>query len=87
MTTLQEICLNSKLKPFTFVTHTTVFEDNNGCLRLAMTLAMTPRTKHIVIVYHWFCSHINKTITVVKVDTKLQIADIFTKPLPFEDFE
>ena len=85
-TILQELCDNFKLEPFSFVTHTTVFEDNNGYLHLAMTQAMTPRTKHIAIVYHWFRSHINKTITVVKVDTKLQIADIFTKPLPFEDF-
>ena len=86
-TILQELCKNFNLKPFTFVTHTTVFEDNNGCLRLAMTQAMTPRTKHTANVYHWIRSHINKTITIVKVDTKLKIADIFTKPLPIEDFE
>ena len=37
-----------------FKTHSAVYEDNNGALRLATTQAMTPRTKHIGIIYHWF---------------------------------
>ena len=49
---------------------------------------MTPRTKHIAIIYHWFRSHVqNKSVRIQKVDTKQQIADIFTKPLPEEDFK
>ena len=70
-----------------FVTHSTVCEDNNGALRLANTQAMTPRTKHIAIVCHWFRSHVGKTIFIEKIDTKIQTADIFTKPLGIEDFK
>ena len=59
-----------------------VFEDNSGALELANTPKLRPRTKHINIKYHHFRSHIEKkTISISKIDTKDQIADIFTKPL------
>ena len=85
---LKELCENFDLPTdISFVTHSTVFEDNNGALRLATTQAMTPRTKHIAIIYHWFRSHVmNKTVRIQKIDTKIQVADIFTKPLPEADF-
>jgi hypothetical protein len=69
--------------------HTTIWEDNVG----AMTLAnlelprMTPRSKHIAVKYHWFRQHVTKDggddggIIVKKIDTREQIADIFTKGL------
>jgi hypothetical protein len=69
--------------------HTTIWEDNVG----AMTLAnlelprMTPRSKHIAVKYHWFRQHVSDDggtdggIVVKKIDTKEQIADIFTKGL------
>lgn len=69
--------------------HTTVWEDNVG----AMTLAnlelprMTPRSKHIAVKYHWFRQHVSNDggsdggIVVKKIDTREQIADIFTKGL------
>ena len=47
-----------------------------------------PRTKHIAIKYHHFREHVkNKTITVLGINTKEQIADIFTKPLEKASFE
>ena len=36
----------------------TAFEDNNGALEMAKTPKMRPRTKHIAIKYHHFCTHI-----------------------------
>jgi hypothetical protein len=72
---------------------TKVHEDNAGCLILANTPLpyMTPRSKHYGTKYHWFRSHVGKTeegsLEVVKVDTKINIADIFTKGLTKLDFE
>jgi hypothetical protein len=44
---------------------------------------MRPRTKHIALKYHHFRSHVaNGSIKVRWIDTKHQLADIFTKPLP-----
>jgi hypothetical protein len=67
-----------------------VIEDNAGCMVLANAQLpnMTPRTKHIAIKYGWFRSHVKEgEIEVVKIDTKLQKADIFTKGLKRDEFE
>lgn len=65
----------------------TVFEDNSGCLKLAMTKRLTPRTRHIAVKYFWFLEKIDQGLAeVVKVDTKLQKADIFTKSLQPQPF-
>ena len=68
---------------------TTVYEDNNGALTLANLDPghQTPRSKHYDVRVHWFRSHLNKEIQVVKVDTTLQLADLFTKPLPRDQFQ
>jgi hypothetical protein len=69
--------------------HSTVFEDNNGALALATAPKLTPRTKHIAVKYHFFKDHIGeeKGIRIVKIESAFQKADIFTKGLPFVDFE
>jgi hypothetical protein len=36
------------------IPQSTVFEDNNACLKFAHMPRLTPRTKHIGIPYHWF---------------------------------
>jgi hypothetical protein len=66
--------------------HSTVFEDNNGALSLALSPKISPRTKHIAVKYHHFRESIgeSKGIIIVKVDTTLQKADIFTKGLSAE---
>ena len=67
----------------------TCWEDNIG----AETLANldpgqnTPRSKFYDVKVHWFRSHLSKDIQVKRVDTKEQLADIFTKPLPEEPFQ
>ena len=65
-----------------------VFEDNVGALELANTPKVRPRTKHLAIQLHHFQQYIlDKTITVEKVETAYQRADIMTKPLPRDAFQ
>ena len=63
------------------------FEDNNGALHLATAPQMKPRTNHINIKYHHFRSMIGKEVTLEKVATENQLADIGTKPLVRKAFE
>jgi hypothetical protein len=68
--------------------HSKVCEDNNGALGLAVSPRMTPRTKYIGVKYHFFKSHIGeeKGITIHKIESAEQKADIFTKELPESTF-
>jgi Reverse transcriptase (RNA-dependent DNA polymerase) len=64
-----------------------LFEDNSGALELANVPKMRPRTKHINAKYHHFRQYVaDKTIQVLKVSTKDQLADILTKNLNEELF-
>eukprot|EP00980_Cylindrotheca_fusiformis_P015692 scaffold4523_cov68-Cylindrotheca_fusiformis.AAC.2 len=64
-----------------------VFEDNQSCIEIAMNHRTRPRTRHLSVRLHHFRSHIvNKTISIEDVSTKEQVADIFTKPLPRDQF-
>ena len=68
---------------------TTVWEDNAGALTLANLDPgqHTARSKFYDVKVHWFRSKLKPDITVAKIDTKEQIADLFTKPLPKDTFE
>ena len=62
--------------------HSKVFEDNNGALQLGRAPRITPRTKHYNIKYHFFREQVKDgKIKLYKIDTKKQLADIFTKGL------
>ena len=64
------------------------FEDNSGALELAKSPKMRPRTKHINLAYHHFREHVRlRIIQLFPITTDLQLADIFTKPLPRDLFE
>ena len=68
---------------------TTVWEDNMGALTLANLGPgqNTPRSKFYDVKVHWFRSHLEPNVLEVKkVDTKDQMADLFTKPLPKDMF-
>ena len=68
-------------------THCTVFEDNIGAEELPRTEKYRPRTKHIAIKSHHFRDHIRiGNITIQRIDTLNQLADIFTKPLNKQSF-
>ena len=85
---LNELSGLLNVKSGTPITHSSVFEDNNGALELAREPKYRPRTKHIAIKYHHFREHVkNKTIRVVAIGTEEQIADIFKKTLEKVTFE
>ena len=63
----------------------TIWEDNSGYLTLANLEPprMTPRSKHYGTKYHWFRDKLKQlNISLEKVDTQHQLADIMTKGLP-----
>ena len=68
---------------------TTVWEDNAGALALANLDPgqHTARSKFYDVKVHWFRSKLKPDIVVEKIDTKDQLADMFTKPLPKDVFE
>jgi hypothetical protein len=84
---LTELSTTTKLIVGSTVAHSTIFEDNKGCVELALAPKLRPRTRHIAIKYHHFRSHVEKGHLHIKwIDTKHQLADIFTKPLPHSSF-
>jgi hypothetical protein len=69
------------------IPQSTVFEDNDACLKFARMPKLTPRTKHIGIPYHWFRTQVERLeIQIERIDTKDQLADQFTKGLPVDAF-
>ena len=63
------------------------FEDNKSCIEIATNHKTRAGTKHLSVRLHHFRSHVvTKTITIEHISTKDQIADIFTKPLPRDQF-
>jgi hypothetical protein len=85
---LLEFSKATKLIDGDTITHSTIFEDNQGCVELANAPKLCPRTKHIGLKYHHFRSHVARgDIKILWIDTKHQLADIFTKPLPVASFE
>ena len=67
---------------------TTVWEDNVGALTLANLDPgqNTARSKHYESKVHWFRSFLDSTLTVEKISTTDQLADMFTKPLTKDTF-
>ena len=69
------------------IPQSTVFEDNNACLKFAQMPKLTPHTKHIDIPYHWFCTEVEALeIHTEPIDTKAQLSDQITKGLPLTQF-
>jgi hypothetical protein len=84
---LHELSATTKLSVGSTIAHSTVFEDNKGCVELATAPKMRPFTRHIALKYHHFRSHVeNGNISISWIDTKHQLADIFTKPLAASSF-
>jgi len=85
---LSEFSSATKLFVDNIITHSTIFEDNKGCVELANAPKLRPRTKHIGIKYHHFCSHFSSgAICIQWIYTKNGLADIFTKPLSVSSFK
>ena len=82
ITFLKEInkVFSVQVKTPTFVCK--VHEDNQSCITMATLQKFTPRTKHIALKYHYFCSHVkNGAIQISYCRTAEQKADLLTKPL------
>jgi len=61
--------------------------DNTSAINLTKNQIQHSRTKHIEIRHHFIRDHVQNGNCEVKfVETKLQLVDIFTKPLPKERF-
>ncbi len=84
---MQEICdvlPIDKTRPKFFCQ---VWEDNRSCIKVAESPKFTHRTKHILLKYHHFRQFVSDgTIVINPIDTREQIADIFTKPLDEKQF-
>ena len=90
-----DITYNSHSKEFDYsigatsleIPQSTVYEDNDACLKFARMPKLTPRTKHIGIPYHWFRTQVERLeIQIERIDTTLHLADQFTKGLPLDAF-
>jgi hypothetical protein len=87
----QEICSPLLLyPPDTVQMHIKIHVDNVGILILGQLepRRMTPCSKHNAVKYHWFREHLVPCkIQLVKITTKDQLGDIFTKRLDKATFE
>ena len=68
---------------------TPVYEDNTACIEWGNhIIGDRERAKHIDIRKHFAHEAIqNRHMRLIRVSTAEQLADIFTKPLPFPQFE
>ena len=65
-----------------------IFCDNTSATNISKNPVMHSKTKHIPIKFHFLREQVTeKNIKLEYVETKEQIVDIFTKPLPRETFE
>lgn len=69
------------------VTSVPLYIDNEAALRLTRNPEDYGRAKHIELKYHFIRHAVSEGhINTLRVDSKDNTADIFTKPLPREDF-
>jgi hypothetical protein len=68
--------------------HCKVFEDNSGAIEIAKIAKFRPRTKFLNNRLFHFRTYVDRgLITIHAINTKVQPADILTKPLSEEDFK
>ena len=66
----------------------TTYCDNTSAISLNKNLVMHSKTKHVPIKYHFLHEKVvEQNIILEYINTKEQIADIFTKPFSREAFE
>ncbi|GKE80357.1 hypothetical protein Tco_1550357 [Tanacetum coccineum] len=64
-----------------------IMHDNKGAIDLSKNPVQHSKTKHIEIRHHFLCDNVQKgNISIKKVESEDNIADIFTKPLKCEVF-
>ena len=63
-----------------------IYEDNSGCIFIAKN-PETKRSKHIDVKFHYLRECVwEKKIELIPIESRLQIADVFTKGLPKTKF-
>ena len=61
--------------------------DNTSAIMISKNPVLHSRTKHIEIRHHFIRDHVERgDIELIHIDTKNQIADIFTKPLSTQQY-
>ncbi|KAK9114554.1 hypothetical protein Syun_021351 [Stephania yunnanensis] len=64
-----------------------IYCDNTSAINISKNPVLRSRTKHIEIRHHFLRDHVQKgDVKLIHVPTEDQLADIFTKPLPREQF-
>nr|GEU66596.1 hypothetical protein [Tanacetum cinerariifolium]GEV81831.1 hypothetical protein [Tanacetum cinerariifolium] len=64
-----------------------IYCDSKSAIAISCNLVQHSRTKHIVVRYHFIKEHMEKgTIELYFVKTDYQLADLFTKALPVDQF-
>ena len=59
-----------------------LYEDNDACTAMAMAQKPTPRTRHMDIKYQVICEWVERDLIHLKrIDTSINLADLFTKHL------
>lgn len=88
-TNIQDKILSSTFHSSPTIPTSKVYGENNACIVLATPeTTFKPCTKHISLKYHHFNDQIkNGTLSIIKVDTNKNWADVFTKPLGRLKFE
>lgn len=67
---------------------TSLYEDNQGCIKLAASEKVNARTKHIDVRHHHLRDLVDRdVINFVYCETNKMVADALTKPLPRPKFE
>jgi hypothetical protein len=65
----------------------TIWEDNNACIQLGHGIRGSKAAKHFELRLRFLNEHVHaKTIEFARINTKEQLADGFTKPLPLAAF-
>ena len=65
-----------------------IYCDNTSAINISKNPVLHSKTKHIPIKYHFLQEQVNEQqVKLEYVNTKEQVADIFTKPLPKDAFD
>ena len=68
------------------MSNSTVYEENNGSIIVAISPIITHKSKQIAFKYHWFSQNFGKEFMIQKIESENQKADIFTKGLQGQIF-
>ncbi len=64
-----------------------LYEDNEACIKIALQESSKHKTKHVENKIHYIRYLIQKKIVdIIKINTQIQLADMFTKALGREVF-